>query len=357
MTSKSQVGSQPNLHLRAARKERRWSQANLAEQIGVSTLEIGRWERGEAFPHPSFRQKLLEIFGKSAQELGLVRYAEDDDPTSEDNIFSFNEPLHNLYDFYGRERERKLLLERTKKRAPTSIVGPGRMGKTWLVRYLILSAEQFLGPQVRVGYIDASSPICNTQRGFIEEVQYQLGLTTAMRATELVDLQRNLQQAREIQPVLCLDKFEYFTRNQRQFTPDFFQGLRAMAQASLLTLVVVTKEPLYTLFSPMMILAEGADMTSFFPNIFEQITLKPFRYEETFQFIESKGKRTGLTKEECEYFWRYGQVEEKLWSPVLLQGIGKILLELEYQQRRNTSMFRQHFEQRFAEMRRVLGIV
>jgi transcriptional regulator with XRE-family HTH domain len=348
----------PNTRLQAARKERGWSQAELAERIGVGALEIGRWERGNAFPQPLHRQQLLDTFGLSAQELGLVQLADDQDSRSEDNAFSFNEPLHNPRSFYGRERERKALVDRTKKRAPTSIAGPGRIGKTWLVQYLHLSAQELLGPHVRIGYLDASSPICNTQRGFVEEALQRLGLPAATAVTGLIDLQRSLETTWETSPcVLCLDKFEYLMRNREQFPADFFQGLRSMAQASLLTLIVITKEPLYDLFSRMVASSEEGDLTSFFPNIFEQITLKPFCYEETQQFIESKSKKTDLIKEECDYFWRYGHVGEQLWSPILLQGIGKILLEQNYQQRRKIPHFRQYFEQRFSEMCRTLGMV
>ncbi len=347
---------QPNTRLQTARKERGWSQADLAERIGVGTLEIGRWERGNSFPHPLYRQRLVETFGQSAQELGLVQVADNQNPHSEDSTFPFNEPLHNLRSFYGRERERKLLLDRTKKHAPTSIVGPERIGKTWLVQYLHLGAEQHLGPHFRVGYMNASNPICKTQKGFIENAHYQLGLPTSTAMTGLEDLQRNLESLGETSAVLCLDKFEHLTRNREQFTSDFFQGLRSMAQTPRLTLIVVTKEPLYDLFLPLAGASEEEELTSYFPNIFEQITLHPFHYEETQQFIESRSKQTDLTKEECEYFWQYSRVGEHLWSPVLLQGVGKILTEQTYQQRRRIPHFRQYFEQRFSEMCRVLGI-
>ncbi len=54
------------------RLERGWSQQQLAEQVGTTSVNISRWENGSHFPTPYFRQKLGEVFGKSPAELGLV---------------------------------------------------------------------------------------------------------------------------------------------------------------------------------------------------------------------------------------------------------------------------------------------
>jgi WD40 repeat protein/transcriptional regulator with XRE-family HTH domain len=59
--------------LRHERELRGWSQADLAEKVGCDTKTVGRWESGIGFPRPYHRQKLCEIFGKNAEELGLVR--------------------------------------------------------------------------------------------------------------------------------------------------------------------------------------------------------------------------------------------------------------------------------------------
>src|SRR5581483_506138 len=44
----------------------------LADKIGTTSLNVGRWERGVTVPGPHFRVKLSEVFGKSPAELGLV---------------------------------------------------------------------------------------------------------------------------------------------------------------------------------------------------------------------------------------------------------------------------------------------
>ena len=59
--------------LRYERELRGWSQADLAEKVGCDTKTIGRWESGDRFPRPYHRQSLCEIFGKNAEELGLLR--------------------------------------------------------------------------------------------------------------------------------------------------------------------------------------------------------------------------------------------------------------------------------------------
>lgn len=62
----------PNLRLKHERELRGWSQGKVAEEIGTSERNIGRWERGVSSPYPHFREKLCLLFGKSAQELGFV---------------------------------------------------------------------------------------------------------------------------------------------------------------------------------------------------------------------------------------------------------------------------------------------
>jgi transcriptional regulator with XRE-family HTH domain len=63
----------PNVLLRHERQLRGWSQAHLAEQIDVPDYYISRWERGEVLPSPYYQQKLCEVFGKTAQELGMLQ--------------------------------------------------------------------------------------------------------------------------------------------------------------------------------------------------------------------------------------------------------------------------------------------
>lgn len=57
--------------LKQERERRSWSQEQLAEMIGTTSTNVSRWERRITFPNLYFRQQLSELFGKSAEELGL----------------------------------------------------------------------------------------------------------------------------------------------------------------------------------------------------------------------------------------------------------------------------------------------
>src|SRR5574337_424785 len=61
-----------NERLKAAREQRCWTQARLAEEVGTTPGTVGRWERGESIPFPHYREKLCQVFGKSPEELGLL---------------------------------------------------------------------------------------------------------------------------------------------------------------------------------------------------------------------------------------------------------------------------------------------
>ena len=63
----------PNRQLKQERELRCWSQLEVADQIGTTSLNVSRWERGITFPTPHFRQELCTLFGKRAEELGLLQ--------------------------------------------------------------------------------------------------------------------------------------------------------------------------------------------------------------------------------------------------------------------------------------------
>src|SRR5256885_15135136 len=58
--------------LRQERIACNWRQLDLAEQLGTTVGTIKRWERGSQQPGPYYRVKLCALFGKSAEELGLL---------------------------------------------------------------------------------------------------------------------------------------------------------------------------------------------------------------------------------------------------------------------------------------------
>src|SRR6266536_778613 len=164
-----------------------------------------------------------------------------------DSVFLFNEPLTESKEFYGRIRERKTLITRTSKGVSTSIVGPRRIGKTWLISYLRLVAPIELGHHFRIGYLDATMASSATMTGFIARVLEEFSIHTLvhdyanLELTMLEKVVRDLKLKNQV-PVLCIDEFEGFG-NRSAFDLSFFNGLRAMTQVGL-GLVVVSKRPL-----------------------------------------------------------------------------------------------------------------
>ena len=61
-----------SLPLRAARKQRRWSLAMAAEQIGVDLRTYARWEYGTQAPYPINLDRLCIVYGKTPEELGFA---------------------------------------------------------------------------------------------------------------------------------------------------------------------------------------------------------------------------------------------------------------------------------------------
>jgi transcriptional regulator with XRE-family HTH domain/tetratricopeptide (TPR) repeat protein len=79
----------PNSRLRHERELRGWSQSKVANEIGTNTDRISRWESGNSTVSPYYREKLIELFGKNANELGFLDDATGDDPPAESPEESF----------------------------------------------------------------------------------------------------------------------------------------------------------------------------------------------------------------------------------------------------------------------------
>ncbi len=55
--------------VRRFRQERALNQSELAEMAGITTVHLGRIERGEAFPWPRTRRRIAEALGVDPKEL------------------------------------------------------------------------------------------------------------------------------------------------------------------------------------------------------------------------------------------------------------------------------------------------
>jgi len=125
---KNAVHTTPNLHLRREREQRGWSQEDVAKKIGAPDDKIvRRWESGKVSSSLHYCQTLCNLYGKSAEELGLIQY--DTSPT-------WNIPYRRNPFFTGREKLLTLLHEKlTTNNAAAltqvqAISGLGGIGKT-----------------------------------------------------------------------------------------------------------------------------------------------------------------------------------------------------------------------------------
>ena len=142
----AEAKSLPNRKLREVREQYGWSQQDVADKVGTTPLNVGRWERGVTQPSPYYRQKLCTIFEKTVQELGMVQ--EHIQPEKGPEVSTALSPLwegftqfwnvpysRNLF-FTGREdilthlHDVFLLRQSTNPIQPQAISGLGGIGKT-----------------------------------------------------------------------------------------------------------------------------------------------------------------------------------------------------------------------------------
>jgi len=142
-----------NEQLRHERELRGWSQADLAEKVRCDAKTVGRWENGDRVPRPYHRQALCELFGKNAEEFGLMQasslpvtpeIAQPDPPIPLSNQAS-SELLQEdwgeapyIVNLYGRDGECVELEQWIGDQhcQMVAILGMGGVGKTALVAFV-----------------------------------------------------------------------------------------------------------------------------------------------------------------------------------------------------------------------------
>lgn len=151
----------PNRLLRQARLERGWTQKDVANRIGApQDLNVTRWERGTARPSAYYVQKLCELFGKSASELGLVPPPQEPEASKPEPERLWNVPFRRNPYFTGRTQLFETLHEqfgRDRQAAPSqlqALTGLGGIGKTQIaVEY----AYRYRGSYQAIFWVGAAS--------------------------------------------------------------------------------------------------------------------------------------------------------------------------------------------------------
>ncbi len=62
---------QPKKTIRQLRQARTWTQADLADRLGVHPWTVAAWERGQAAPRRQRRQRLADLFGVPVEAIAF----------------------------------------------------------------------------------------------------------------------------------------------------------------------------------------------------------------------------------------------------------------------------------------------
>ena len=109
---KKSAHATPNRLLKVARKERGWTQQQVADRIGAPlSLNVSRWENGTAFPSAYYIERLCQLFGKSVRELGLSQLEDETQgKTTPPLVGVAQTPSSSVHETWPEERAEQSLL-------------------------------------------------------------------------------------------------------------------------------------------------------------------------------------------------------------------------------------------------------
>jgi hypothetical protein len=178
-----------------------------------------------------------------------------------------------------------------------NVVEPHCIGKSSLLKQVCRTYEREVlargrqGDEFVVVYLSLQTSRCRTVNSFYQTVAEQfLARSVVKRSRQLRSAwERPLRQGNldgqgfetaldiwknaKVLPVLCLDKFEELLENPQEFSDDFYDSLRYLAERGALMLVIASTEDLRDY-------SKRHQLTSDFFNIFQTLHLGCFSPEE-----------------------------------------------------------------------------
>jgi transcriptional regulator with XRE-family HTH domain len=137
-------------NLAELRTQRKLSQIDLADLLGVTKLTVGRWERGEMMPRQYFRERLSQIF--DAQGLFFTRVEDESalvEPVPSSPLYDPAIPLSPVISLVGREQDlARIKAQLQSNEMITALHGLPGVGKTSLAIQLVHD------PEIRASFCD-----------------------------------------------------------------------------------------------------------------------------------------------------------------------------------------------------------
>ena len=216
------------------------------------------------------------------------------------NPFIIGRPITDPADFFGRERETEFALARLRTGQSVSVVGERRIGKTSLLHFIRHRVERELAGQITAGFLDLMGATVRTPEALLARVQDALGV--ADPAETLAGLAERLATMSKAgrPPLLAFDEMEMAIRFPGGFARDFFEGLRAAAQAGHLTLLSASRISLQEMHE------QGALVSPLY-NIMGRLSLGLFTEAEAREFVMVRRSGVRFSEEQVAEILRRGQ--------------------------------------------------
>ncbi len=231
----------------------------------------------------------------------------DEGPQAFRNPFIVGGPILNSRDFFGRKRAFNFSMTRLRSMQSISIVGERRIGKSSLLRCVLSLLPERLSPAYRVACIDLLHPSAHTIPGVLGEIQRQLGLPSpVVTLSEFCDRLTNMHET-DVRPVIGLDEIEMLIRLREEFSRDFCEALRSIAQLGHIAVITTSRSTLRQLHD------QGALVSPLF-NIMGSVALEELPDDEARELVTTPRPAVAFTVPQVD-----GILERGRGHPLRLQ--------------------------------------